>query len=94
VTCNTSSAFAQAVHILFEEGTLGTLTDRQLLARFATEKTEVVFAAIVARHGPMVLSVCRAVLGNAHDAEDAFQVSFLILAKKSRSIRNPDLLGN
>ena len=72
VTSNTSSELTQAVHILFEEGTFGSLTDRQLLERFATAKTEAAFAALVAHHGPMVLSVCEAVLGDSHDA-DAFK---------------------
>ena len=78
-------------------GRFGGLTDGQLLEQFAARKTEAgeaAFAALVARHGPMVLSVCGGLLGDAHDAEDAFQATFLILAKKSRSIRDPELLGN
>ena len=55
---------------------------------------EAAFAALVARHGPMVLDVCRQLLGDDHHAEDAFQAVFLVLARKSRSIRDPDLLGN
>ena len=93
MTSDPSSALTEAVHTLFAEGTFGSLTDRQLVERFATEKTEAAFAALVARHGPMVRNVCEAVLGDSHDAEDAFQASFLILAKRSRSIGNPDLLG-
>ncbi len=87
----------RAIRMLFEVGTVGGLTDGQLLEQFAARKTEAgeaAFAALVARHGPMVLSVCGGLLGDAHDAEDAFQATFLILAKKSRSIRDPDLLGN
>ena len=67
-----------------------------MLARFATGRGgegEQAFAALVARHGPMVLGVCRAMLGNAHDAEDAFQATFVILARKAGSLRQPDLLG-
>ena len=51
------------------------------------------FEALVARHGPMVLATCRAVLKNEHDVEDAFQATFLILARKAGSIRGGDALG-
>jgi RNA polymerase sigma factor (sigma-70 family) len=89
-----SSVLTQAIHTLFEVGTVGGMTDGQLLEQFAARKTEAAFVALVARHGPMVLSVCVGLLGDAHDAEDAFQATFLILAKKSSSIRDPNLLGN
>ena len=88
---------AQTIRTLFEVGTVAALSDGQLLDRFASaqdEAGEAAFAALVARHGPMVLSVCRGVLGTTHDAEDAFQATFLVLAKKARLIRDPDLLGN
>jgi RNA polymerase sigma factor (sigma-70 family) len=63
-------------------------SDAQLLLRFTDGQDHTAFAGLVARHGPMVLGVCRSVLHNWHDAEDAFQATFLVLAKKATSIRN------
>src|SRR5262245_13778875 len=58
-------------------------SDSQLLERFATARDEEAFELLARRHGPMVLSVCRRVLGDAHEAEDAFQATFLVLARKA-----------
>lgn len=80
---------------LFDGGTSAGLSDRQLLERFATRRDavgEAAFAAIVARHGPMVMSVCRRNLPDAHLAEDAFQAVFLVLARRAREVRNPEAL--
>ncbi len=77
-------------------GWLGRPTDRQLLERFTASRDaagDAAFVALVARYGPMVLHVCRQHLGDRHHAEDAFQAVFLVLARKARSIRDPDLLG-
>jgi RNA polymerase sigma factor (sigma-70 family) len=67
------------------------LSDRQLLERFAVQRDEMAFEVLVRRHGPMVLSVCRRVLGHEQDAEDVFQAAFLILARKGGEIRKKDV---
>src|SRR5262249_34266695 len=68
-------------------------TDAHLLGRFTTHREEDAFAALVRRHGPMVLGVCRRVLQDEHLSEDAFQATFLVLARKAGSISKPAVLG-
>jgi RNA polymerase sigma factor (sigma-70 family) len=70
------------------------VTDAQLLKRFIADRDEEAFAAIVRRHGPMVLAVGRRILGNSHDIDDTFQASFFILAQKARSMLNRQAVGS
>ncbi len=72
----------------------GDIPDSELLCRFARHRDETAFAALVRRHGPMVLAVCRRILRDGHTAEDAFQATFLVLARKAGSLAKPELLAN
>jgi RNA polymerase sigma factor (sigma-70 family) len=81
---------------LFDTGTVAGLTDAELLERFQTSRdagAQSAFTALVERHGPMVLRVCRDTLGNAADAEDAFQATFVVLSRRARSIRCRESIG-
>jgi RNA polymerase sigma factor (sigma-70 family) len=70
------------------------MTDRELLDQFVEECNETVFEDLVRRHGGMVFGVCRRILGNHHDAEEAFQATFLVLAKRAGSISRREALAN
>ncbi len=89
----TSGTTLRHLRDLFSVGTAVGLTDSQLLARHAASNDGQAFAALVARHGPMVISTCRAILRHEHDVEDAFQATFLVLARKAGSVRAGDALG-
>jgi RNA polymerase sigma factor (sigma-70 family) len=68
-------------------------TDADLLAHYTAAHNAAAFAELVRRHGPTVLGVCRRMLGHAHDADDAFQATFLVLARGARSVRKPEALS-
>jgi RNA polymerase sigma factor (sigma-70 family) len=78
--------------LLLPEG--AELTDTQLLECFVSRREPAALEALVRRHAPMVWGVCRRVLANHHDAEDAFQATFLVLVRKAGAIRSPARLGN
>jgi RNA polymerase sigma factor (sigma-70 family) len=69
------------------------MTEKQLIERFIDDGDQEAFKALVELHGPMVLGVCRSVLHDSHDVEDAFQTAFLTLARSARTIKNRDYIG-
>ena len=79
---------------LFDVGVLTERSDAALLNRFVERRESAIFEAIIRRHGPMVWGVCRRVLRDDHDAEDAFQAAFLVLARKAAQVMPREKLGN
>ncbi|HVK08721.1 MAG TPA: sigma-70 family RNA polymerase sigma factor, partial [Gemmataceae bacterium] len=89
-----AGAVARHVRDLVERQRLDALPDGELLARYRAGRDDGAFAALVRRHGPLVLGTCRRILTRAHDAEDACQATFLVLARKAGSVRGgPALAG-
>jgi RNA polymerase sigma factor (sigma-70 family) len=89
---------ARQLEVLWTSGTLTGVSDAQLLREFAESRgrgatSESAFRELVNRHGPMVMGVCRQILRRPHDADDAFQATFLVLVRKARSIRVGDSLA-
>jgi RNA polymerase sigma factor (sigma-70 family) len=92
-----NGAVLRPLRVLMKVGPLAGLSDAQLLERFMGadgEEAEFAFAAIIDRHGPMVRRICRQMLGNRHDGQDAFQAAFFILARKARTVRTRESLAS
>jgi RNA polymerase sigma factor (sigma-70 family) len=94
----TRSRFNGAVLHQFErllrQGTVAGSSEAELLERYVTHRDDAAFEALMTRHGPMVLGVCRQLLQDPNDVDDAFQATFLVLVRKAGSLRRCDLLGN
>ncbi len=88
------STAASHLRLLFESGTAAGVSDRELLDRFAASRDELAFTALVDRHGPMVQRVGHAVLHDHHEAQDAFQATFLVLARSAGSIHRRESLAS
>jgi RNA polymerase sigma factor (sigma-70 family) len=84
----------EQIERLYRDGTLAGLEDAELLERYLTERDEDAFETLVKVHGPMVLGLCRRMLREPKDIEDAFQATFLVLVRKAPRIRDRELLAN
>jgi RNA polymerase sigma factor (sigma-70 family) len=85
---------SRELQTLFSVGTLVGLSDGRLLERFVVHRDEAAFEALLRRHGAMVWSICRRLLRDHHDAEDAFQATLLVLARKGQYIAQRELVAN
>jgi RNA polymerase sigma factor (sigma-70 family) len=88
-----AGAVVKHVQHLFTEGGIAGLGEAQLLERYTRARDETAFAALVALHGPLVLGVCRRWLRDPNDVDDAFQATFLVLARRAKAIRDGNRLG-
>ena len=92
----TRGTLPRDLELLNGAGTVAGMSDAELLCRFCSRQgdaSELAFTALVARHGPMVWDVCRQILREPNDADDAFQATFLVLVRKAHSLRFTDSLG-
>jgi len=88
------NSILRLIRRIFDYPHMRTCPDQELLRRFCREQDEAAFEAILRRHGPMVLDVCRAMLPNEADAEDAFQATFVVFAIKAKSIQKAGSLAS
>ena len=94
MSSKSASPVIRFIHRIAEAPAVENLSDGQLLEQFAVRRDEASFAALVQRHGPLVLSVCRRVLQHEADAEDAFQATFLVLVRKANAIDKRESVGS
>src|SRR5438105_1935563 len=94
MTKTSASPIALMIRRLTEDHRVKSLPDQELLVRFRSNQDQAAFSSLLRRHGPMVLDVCRSVAGNEAEAEDAFQATFLVLARKAKAIRKLASVGS
>src|SRR6478609_6273921 len=87
MSTSTLGLFLRHMALTEEVSRLGTTNDHNLLAAYELERSQAAFTELMRRHGPMVLRTCRRVLGHGPDAEDAFQATFVILARRAGQLR-------
>ena len=88
----TTRALLQVARVV-QDGTFLGMPDRQVLERFVDQREEAAFEVLLSRHGPMVRRVCRQLLADPHEGDDAFQAVFLVLIRKATWIRVEESLG-
>ena len=84
---------APVLERIFRGATISGLTEWELLERYLERRDEVAFEGLVARHGPMVMGVCRRMLADQTDADDAFQATFLVLVRRAHQLGPGDAIG-
>src|SRR6476659_6293293 len=90
MSTSTLGLFFRHMALTEEVNRLGTAGDHNLLATYEVERSQAAFTELVRRHGPMVLRTCRRILGHGPDAEDAFQATFLLLARGVRQLQRDE----
>ncbi len=93
MSANSSTSLTHPLTQIYRGGTASARPDDELLARWADGCGPEPIAALIGRHGPLVLGVCRRILGDGPDADDAFQATFLVLVRRARTLRDPERLA-